>query len=425
MLQKNRLLIVSLVLCFVFVQTVFAENQIILPNDLKIIQQEAFAGIPIEKIDLPEGLVEISFRAFAYTGMNSVYIPKSVQRIAEDAFLGCQNLIFLVYAGSYADDWCTSNEFNCHHVQEMELGAEYHTQQQIRIFANSHPVDLESDTTFRQLATGDPDPFAPGLISNESLESAVNMVNQIRYIVGLNADVVNDPTYERQAASAAFVDTLLGELTHTPGRPAVLEDSSYDSLYNDAYAGASNSNLHANWEGNSATSVLAYMNDSDDSNIAKLGHRRWVMNTQMKKTGFGVADLDYDWQIFAMYISDTSGSFSSKSFAWPAQQTPISYFNHDPDIPAAWSVSLGNPLSESAVKVTLTRKRDGKTWYFSSAKSDGDFYINNDNYELLSSCVIFRPENLGTIQDGDIFEVIVRDDNTYSALKYSVTFFNL
>lgn len=428
MLLKNRRLIVSLVLCLILIQSAFAENEITLPSNLKTIQQEAFSGIPIKSIDLPEGLLRIDSKAFAYTEMESVYIPESVQQIAADAFQGCSNLSPIVHLNSYADQWCTDNGYTCWHI--IEMGAEYHTQEQIRQFANSHPVDLVSETTFRQYATGDPDPYAPGLISNESLESAVNMLNQIRYIVGINADVVNDSTYERQTAAAAFINVLLialGEedyLTHYPDRPSVLEDSSYDSLFNDAYAGASHSNLHAIWEGNSATSILSYMNDSDVSNISRVGHRRWIMNPPMKKTGFGVADLDYEWQIFAMYAADKSGSGRQTPVAWPAQQTPISYFDYDRDIQPAWSVSFGYVLSDSVIKVSLTRTKDGKVWNFSPTQSDGDFFVNDDGYGL-RGCVIFRPENIGTIQNGDSFKVSVRNETDHTILNYSVSFFNL
>ncbi len=67
---------------------------ITLPADLKIIEEEAFAGATFEAVIIPDGCTSIGSRAFADCP-NLVYvrIPASVTSIAEDAFEGCEQVV--------------------------------------------------------------------------------------------------------------------------------------------------------------------------------------------------------------------------------------------------------------------------------------------------------------------------------------------
>lgn len=60
---------------------------------LEIIGAQTFAGCKnLTEIRLPEGLLTIGLRAFAESGLTSVYIPDTVTRIEQEAFLDCPNL---------------------------------------------------------------------------------------------------------------------------------------------------------------------------------------------------------------------------------------------------------------------------------------------------------------------------------------------
>ena len=60
---------------------------------LEIIGAQTFAGCKnLTEIRLPEGLLTIGLRAFAESGLTSVYIPDTVTRIEQEAFLDCSNL---------------------------------------------------------------------------------------------------------------------------------------------------------------------------------------------------------------------------------------------------------------------------------------------------------------------------------------------
>lgn len=64
-----------------------------LPNELKQIEEESFAGIAIQRIVIPNGCIRIGSRAFADCGLLQIVIPETVQDIAIDAFVNCPGII--------------------------------------------------------------------------------------------------------------------------------------------------------------------------------------------------------------------------------------------------------------------------------------------------------------------------------------------
>ena len=62
-----------------------------LPGELKVIEEEAFAGAAFEAVVIPTGVTSIESRAFAgCPNLIRVRIPEGVLSIAEDAFEGCR-----------------------------------------------------------------------------------------------------------------------------------------------------------------------------------------------------------------------------------------------------------------------------------------------------------------------------------------------
>lgn len=297
-------------------------------------------------------------------------------------------------------------------------------------------VSENSWTTSKTIFDTQPDQnsYEVGKISSESLNNALNSMNCIRYIAGLPEVTLND-TYTELAQHAAFVNFLNKKLSHQPEQP----EGCPDEIYNKGLEGASSSNIAYGYSSGSAdqfalsTRILsAWMNDSDSSNIAALGHRRWVINPTMSATGFGEAG-DGHYVYTAMYSFDRNHSFAVNDFiSWPAKTMPIEYFEKD----MAWSVELGSNYGKSVlsdVEVTLKKKNSNQTWTFNQATSDEQenyFNINTQNYGSLANCIIFRP-NLTEIsyQNGDIFEVsitgLTTSDGTPVTLEYTVTFFSL
>ena len=413
-----------LVLCLLSARGVVEASEFRLPSRLKVIEREAFMGIPMNTIELPEALTRIESRAFAQTGLEYTVIPRSVTYIANDAFDGCADFSPAVYDGSYAQQWCADNGISTWKI--TGLGVASHTKSDIRAFVDAHPSDPYSTTEFKVEPSLE-EPYAAGQLSDATIQNALNMINQCRYIAGLNADVANYPEMESRIEAAALVNALNGGLSHYPERPEELADSRYDDLYSLAQSGASSANLSAGRSNLAASILWGYMYDSDSSNIDRLGHRRWVLNPSMGKTAFGFCYRSGSYYRYysGMYAFDRSGSGRQSPVAWPAQMMPLDRFYNSGT--QAWSVSFGYEIDPNAVEVTVTRNSDGKAWHFSSDNADGYFNVNNDWYGQ-PGCVIFRlptTEYCYGIDAGTSFRVTIRNSGDKTLLEYTVEFFNL
>ncbi|MBR0463978.1 MAG: leucine-rich repeat domain-containing protein [Clostridia bacterium] len=84
-----------------------------LPESLSTIEDEAFMGdSSLQEIVLPEGTVGIGARAFAYSGLKSIVLPRSLREIAEDAFEGCAGLRLQVYSDTPAYEYAKDHGFD-------------------------------------------------------------------------------------------------------------------------------------------------------------------------------------------------------------------------------------------------------------------------------------------------------------------------
>jgi hypothetical protein len=158
--------------------------------------------------------------------------------------------------------------------------------------------------------------------------AALRRLMEYRALSGLvYADMQLDAKFNWHCSLAAKLLEKLGRLDHTPKNPGLPE-----AEYRAAYIGTSSSNLHSAAE--LVRSVDDYMDDSDPSNIDRVGHRRWCLNPPMKKTGFGRREERWS----AMWSFDESrGKSDWTVVAYPAPgYYPASHIvDH-----AAWSVRL-------------------------------------------------------------------------------------
>jgi hypothetical protein len=127
--------------------------------------------------------------------------------------------------------------------------------------------------------------------------AALRRLQAYRHLCGLPfADMTLVPEWNLRCDAGAEICRLLGHLDHTPPRPPDMDEARYRL----GYDGTSHSNLAINR--GLPQSVDSYMDDSDPSNIDRIGHRRWCLNPVMLKTGFG---SDHDFH--AMWSMDGSG----------------------------------------------------------------------------------------------------------------------
>ncbi len=285
------------------------------------------------------------------------------------------------------------------------LGVASHTIAEIVDFLKNNDVGLRETVTYAE----EPDltaPYSIGALSDQSKADALAMLNNVRYIAGLSADLTWDSDHEDAEQAAALINAVNGSLSHYPEQP----DGMSDELYSLAYSGCSSSNISMGYGTLTYAIVSGWMADSSStSNLQSVGHRRWILNPYMGKTAFGQAG-----SYAAMYAFDYSNTSATESaVSWPGQVMPLEYFASS----TPWSLSSITVSDTSAVEVTLTRESDGAVWSFSEESADGYFYASSS-----SGYIVFRPSDI-SYSDGDVYDVTITGlDETIS---YTVTFFEL
>ncbi len=302
---------------------------------------------------------------------------------------------------------------------ERDLNVDYRTPEDINAFLQSHPVAHDAFSDSYEFSYSDSpqlgSSYEPGSLSKSDLNSALHMLENIRYIAGLPADLKLSNDYNRMAQAASLVNYSNDSISHYPEFPSNISSKTAKS----GIKACAESNLAwDSWQNTSLEhSILnVWMKDASASNIKALGHRRWILSPEMKRTGFGAVSGSRG-TYNTMYVFDFGRKVKTNyQVAWPAQQMPVSYFPEG----TPWSLSLGKVLNSEKIKVTLTRLSDNKVWNFSKKQADGAFYVNNDGYGQ-KGCIIFNPKNIGHCKSGDKF--IVKVSGVGKEISYSVNFF--
>ena len=170
------------------------------------------------------------------------------------------------------------------------LNVKYHSEGEIIQFMNSHPVNMNyDDSSYRITFRDDPllsGSYKAGALSETDSIAALNMINNIRYIAGLPADVSLRESYSQLAQASSIVGYANDSLSHYPAAPSGMNKG----LAKKGIRGAGESNIAwASWQNCSLewTIINTWMADSSSRNISTVGHRRWILNPSMGKTGFG------------------------------------------------------------------------------------------------------------------------------------------
>lgn len=213
-------------------------------------------------------------------------------------------------------------------------------------------------------------------------------LNAYRYLCGLEPDVVLKEEYSLTSKFGAYLCSVLGHIEHTPAKPAGMDDL----VFKKGYEGTSHSNLFWSSGPDGLTnSVNGYMDDSDPTNVARVGHRRWCLNPAMGATGFGqVRGYSAMW---SMDASNGAGK-AEHIISFPAAGFfPLAYWPGK----AAWSISLdpGRFQVDDALglKVFLLGGTDRFPQDVKGLKELKltDVRVSREGCGI-AQCVIFRPE---------------------------------
>jgi hypothetical protein len=244
--------------------------------------------------------------------------------------------------------------------------------------------------------------------------SSLRRLQGYRALCGLDyTEMSLVPEWNAMCDAAAEVCRRNGGLDHTPKQPPGMPTERYQL----GYQGASHSNLHAG--GGMLNSVDGYMDDSDPSNIDRVGHRRWCLNPTMKKTGFG-EDEGYS----AMWSFDQSGQVPKglrAVFYPPRGHCPVEMFSAR----HAWSIQLvrGGAPPQDRLQVRIRAL-------------DADFLPSGEPLPLDHcsvapasfggyACLIFRPVGIEVAPGRAYLAEVSLDSGKTFEFRYVVAFCSL
>ena len=277
-------------------------------------------------------------------------------------------------------------------------------------------------------------PYYAGSVRQDVLNEALEELNYIRWLIGVPNNVTLNEDYTDMAQHGAVLLDVIDQLTHTPSKPSDMSEEFYNLAYNaTTHGNLSVGKMIVNGQvyGNMTLgqSLKGYMDDSDSYNIDRVGHRRWLMNPRMKQTGFGISTRRGYASIYVIEENETlpSWSIADEFITWPTckREHPLTYFNSN----TAWTVTLNSEIFDNSaansVNVTLTRLSDNQSWNFSASNSNGVFYDNQEGYAY-DECIIFRPENISSYNNGEEWRVevsgLTRKDGGAGNISYTVKF---
>jgi hypothetical protein len=224
----------------------------------------------------------------------------------------------------------------------------------------------------------------PALDPNDALAAdryaALRRLAAYRRLCGLPfADLTLVPDWNLRCDAAAEICRRIGHLDHTPPRPPDLDEARYKL----GYDGASHSNLAVG--GDLPSAIDQWMDDSDPSNIDRIGHRRWCLNPTLQKLGFG-----HDGGYSAMWSMDQSGA-SPRNLEFvcypPHGFTPVDLFAAN----RAFSVGFrkGPAPKQSDLRVSVQPLDDD--WLPDGAPLTLDWCAPAKGGFGSLPCVVFRP----------------------------------
>ncbi|WP_172200714.1 S-layer homology domain-containing protein [Saccharibacillus qingshengii] len=316
------------------------------------------------------------------------------------------------------------------HAQNVQDNIAQHTRESIMQKMKSYlPMDssegyLDDDLAYESLPNI-VTPMSSGELKDKYILDGINAVNLVRYISGLPDDIQPDWPSRYQQQAAALLNAT-GSFSHNPSRPTDMNQG----LYQSGYSGTSESNIAYGDRSLYFSVVDSYMSDSDPSNVAKVGHRRWILNPSMQKTMFGAVykQTDYGKEVYSNMRSFDKSRTEKVDYdyvAWPsANLFPLEVWSaRDP-----WSVSL-NPEKYNSnrmqnIEVKLVRESDGNTWNFSQADKDvnGKFFsVDNQGYGVPFN-IVFRPDGTGIYKEEERFRVEINGLYTTEEEPTSITY---
>lgn len=187
--------------------------------------------------------------------------------------------------------------------------------------------------------TGNAESCTAGTTSSTMRNATIERINAYRSLVGVTADIAENPAFTQAAQAAAMLMAANNSLSHSP-------PPSWRCYSDLAASGASRSNLYLGRFGVGA--IDGYVVDPGANNAA-VGHRWWIMRPGLDEMGVGSTDRSH-----ALYVVSPESSSTTRhpggDVAWPTAG-----FTPEPLMPRRWSLmNDATEFSSATVEV-----RDG------------------------------------------------------------------
>lgn len=295
------------------------------------------------------------------------------------------------------------------------------TQDEIRAKYQQYSFELDSNAAYTEQYSLSA-PYAMGEISAYDRQNALNAINFCRYIAGLPDDVKLSDEYNSYAQAASLVNAVNNSLSHTPVQPSGMDNA----LYTNGYDGAGKANIAMGYPNLADSVITGYMEDSDDGNISRVGHRRWLLCPALEYVGIGIVGK-YS-AVYHNFANQRSGTFTGDYVAWPPLNMPYEiYRSYSGEY--AFSVTLGSGYDIPDLKkitVDVTSQKLGKSWTLNRNSTSYSEYLTVENsYYGDPKCIIF---NVGMFPENDSVSVKINGitkSGAASPIEYTVKFFSL
>lgn len=275
-----------------------------------------------------------------------------------------------------------------------------------------HPVAAAEIRTQVEKILSMPAPSKPATDDPKASQryAALRRLQAYRYLCGVPWDSMElDPAYNDLCDAAAEVCEKLGRLSHTPPDPGGLPPGRYEK----GRQGAGSSNLAVGTD--LPGSVDMYMDDSDESNITALGHRRWCILPELRRTGFGLAK-----PYSAMWSMDRSARAPKglKTVKYPpAGFVPADFFGNR----HAWSVSFVTGPWSARINPKATLEKLDEHYLPAAKPLEVRTWIATGGYGT-TNCVAFLPTGLEALPGRSYLATLSLDGGATKTVQYVVEF---
>lgn len=259
-------------------------------------------------------------------------------------------------------------------------------------------------------------PYSAGSLKEKFIAEGVAATNLVRYIAGLPDDIVADKELNKEAQYGAVLLDKAGIIDHNPEKPEDMEEDFYQL----AVEATRTSNLYLGVD-NYTQAVFGYMTEVANVNKSSVGHRRWILNPNLAKVGFGWAG---DASVMKVFDESRKKKIDYDFIAYPSKgYYPTELFDNG----AVWSVQP-NPekydsSKQSGITVTIVDMSTKK-------KVDTDLLSVDNNWQGIPYCISFIPKGKLSVKDGSEYEVSIaglidKSSGKETKITYQTKFFDV